>query len=359
MIYDALIAGAGPAGATCAAFCAQAGLRVLVLEREEFPREKVCGDCLNPLCWPVLDRMGAAETVMTLAHSKLRYVEIATMSRTILRYPLPEREYGEIAVKRSLFDTALANRAAQLGAEIRHGAAITGLERTKGAWRVRAGREVFTARRIVAADGRNSTLARLLGILPPAGRERVALQAHFPAPVGYGEKALLRFLPEGYCGVASIGEGMINLCLVGEPRAIPALQRRAAELGLSPKPESKTGWRTIAPLARAPLPPAGMKGLEGVLLAGDAARVVEPFTGEGIYYALASGELAAAHLAGRSTAAEFVAAHRQLYAGRLWINRLAKLAVLHPRVASALFEATRIAPAALRFLTSRVVGSGR
>ena len=355
MVYDALIAGGGPAGASCAAFCAEAGLKVLVLEREHFPREKVCGDCLNPLCWAVLERMGTADAVRALALSRLESVEIATLNRTLLHYPLPRHDYGEIAVKRSLLDAVLTQRASQLGAEIRHGESITGLERTGHGWRVKTSCGVYDAKRLVAADGRNSTVARFLGILPAASRERVAIQAHLPVPAGYGEKVLLCLLPEGYCGVASIGDGMINLCLVGRPREIPALKRRSAELGLNPC--EKNEWRTVAPLSRAPLPPAGT--IKDLLLVGDAARVVEPFTGEGIYYALASGELAAAHLAGRCSVDEFVAAHHRLYAGRLWINRLAKLAVLHPRTASSLLGlgATRFAPSLLRRLTARVVGS--
>src|SRR5204863_21120 len=55
-VLDVAIVGGGPAGSTCAAFCAAAGLRTLVLEREKFPRDKVCGDCINPAGWPVLPR---------------------------------------------------------------------------------------------------------------------------------------------------------------------------------------------------------------------------------------------------------------------------------------------------------------
>jgi flavin-dependent dehydrogenase len=355
MMVDALIVGAGPAGASCAAFCAKAGLKVLVLERETFPREKVCGDCLNPLAWAVLERMGIADAVRGLPHSRLEKIEIATLARTLLDYPLPRDECGEIAIKRSLLDALLSQRAAQLGAEIRHGESIIRLEPIRHGWRVTTGCGIYTTKSLIAADGRNSTVARLLGILPSASRERVALQTHLPAPPGFGEKVLLRLLPEGYCGAASIGEGLINLCLVGRPGAISALKRRVQEMGMAPCGDQAFEWRTVAPLSRAPLLPAGM--VKNVLLVGDASRVVEPFTGEGIYYALASGELAAACLAGRCGVREFVQAHRQLYAGRLWINQLAKLAVLHPRTASTLLGATRFTPSLLRRLTAQVVGN--
>src|SRR5439155_206986 len=61
--FDVAIVGGGPAGSSCAAFCALAGLDTLVLERENFPREKVCGDCLNPSCWSVLERLGLPQPI--------------------------------------------------------------------------------------------------------------------------------------------------------------------------------------------------------------------------------------------------------------------------------------------------------
>src|SRR6185369_16971670 len=102
---DVAIVGGGPAGASCAFFCAQAGLRTVVLERETFPREKVCGDCLNPSCWSVLDRLGVTEAVRELSHGQLDLVEFIAINGTSVRVNLPPGQ--EIAVKRSLFDHAL------------------------------------------------------------------------------------------------------------------------------------------------------------------------------------------------------------------------------------------------------------
>src|SRR2546423_15359591 len=73
--FDVAIVGAGPAGSTCAAFCAGAGLRTLILEREKFPREKVCGDCINPACWPVLEKLDLAEQVRNWPQAALNAVE--------------------------------------------------------------------------------------------------------------------------------------------------------------------------------------------------------------------------------------------------------------------------------------------
>src|SRR2546423_111775 len=115
-MFDVAIVGAGPAGSSCAAFCAQAGLRVLLLERENFPREKVCGDCINASCWPVLRRLELESRVRALPHGILRTVDFIGVDRQSVSIVLPND--AEIAVKRSLFDDLLMSRARELGAQI-------------------------------------------------------------------------------------------------------------------------------------------------------------------------------------------------------------------------------------------------
>ena len=124
----------------------------------------------------------------------------------------------------------------------------------------------------------------------PKSRERVALQTHVPLPRNFGERVVLQLLREGYSGQAPVGDGLLNLCLVSRPNDLAAIKRWAENAFAIPVDHP---WRTIAPLARASLPAAA----SGLFLVGDAARVVEPFTGEGIYYALRSGELAAEAIA--------------------------------------------------------------
>ncbi|MGC3989108.1 MAG: hypothetical protein QM796_05370 [Chthoniobacteraceae bacterium] len=92
---------------------------------------------------------------------------------------------------------------------------------------------------------------------------------------------------------------------------------------------------------------------------GDAAQVVEPFTGEGIYYALATGALAADFLVAGRSLHGFEAARRKLYRGRLWVNQLARLACLHPQFATLALHASRWQPELLRWLTARVTGAAR
>src|SRR5438477_132375 len=249
-VVDVAIVGGGPAGSTCAAFCAAAGLRTLVLEREKFPREKVCGDCLNPACWPVLARLELAEEIRNGPHGVVNAVEFIAISGQKLRVDLFVRDDDMISVKRSLFDHLLLDRARTLGAEIREEATLIALDRTAAKnWKIDIVRERFAARVVVGADGRNSTVARLRNLLPRPERERVALQAHSPIP-----RAIVKIL---------------------------------------------------------------------------------------------SGE--------QSALRQFVRAHRAMYRGRLWVNRLARSAVLSPKTASRFLQVARFSPTIMRLLTTKIV----
>jgi flavin-dependent dehydrogenase len=293
---------------------------------------------------------------------------------------LPTGHNCEVSVKRSLFDDLLLTHARDVGADVREGTTVTALANSNGegicshgpvarpdldapqgrgyscAWNIETdGGETFVARILIGADGRNSTVARLRNLLPRPARERVALQAHIPLPRNFGRRIILQFLPEGYSGQAPVNETQLNLCLVGAPPTISRL-RKWAECHFEITPDQP--WRTITPLTRSPVPCAH----ENLLFIGDAARVVEPFTGEGIYYALRSGELAADAITKivrgkdrQSALREFTRACAQMYRGRLWINRLARAAVLWPRVGSLFLRAARIEPAILKLLTAKIV----
>src|SRR6266446_5174747 len=269
-MWDAAIVGSGPAGASCAAFCAAAGLRTLVIERAKFPREIVCGDCLNPACWPVLERLGVAAEVRAAPHGNLATVEFIDLDGRSISAPLPHGGNAEIAVRRSVFDTILQRRARSLGAEVREGETLLSV-RHNGQWEIASDHSAVTAPFLVAADGRNSTVARLCGLLPGKSPERVALQTHLSLPPDFGDRIVLQLLGQGYSGQAPVGDGLLNVCLVSRPNDLLCIRRWAEErFAVS----ADHAWRTITPLARAALPAT----MPGLLLVGDAARVVEPFT---------------------------------------------------------------------------------
>jgi flavin-dependent dehydrogenase len=319
------------------------------LEKAVFPRDKVCGDCVNPGCWPLFQQLGVARTLLASPHQSISCVAfIGPQSGKSRRvdFPLDSGQPGEIAIPRRILDAVLLQRSEQTGAHVRHDTPLHSLSRDTALWRLQTADHSFTARRLIAADGRNSTVARLLGAAPAARRGRVALQAHIPTPPGQTPGIELHLFPQGYCGVAPVGEGLTNLCLVATPARLDALKAAvSARFAIPPGQQ----WRAIAPLDRAPIHPLR----DGVLYIGDAARVVEPFTGEGIYYALHSGALAARHLLA-GTSDQYPAAHAALYRRRLWINRLARWAVTHPGAGAMLLRLMTAHPASLQYLVQRV-----
>src|SRR5881396_3078396 len=125
--FDVAIVGAGPAGSSCAAFCALGGLQALVLEREKFPREKVCGDCLNPSSWAILRRLGIADRARQLPHAILNTVEFIAIGGQKVIVDVASSQENLIAMKRSLFDALLMSRARDLGAQIHEETTVTAL----------------------------------------------------------------------------------------------------------------------------------------------------------------------------------------------------------------------------------------
>ncbi|HEY0369426.1 MAG TPA: NAD(P)/FAD-dependent oxidoreductase, partial [Chthoniobacterales bacterium] len=287
------------------------------------------------------ERLGIAKQLRELPHGKLQTVDFIAIGGKTISVELPND--SEIAIKRSVLDQLLMQAAIAAGAEVRDGVTVSTIAPNESSWKIN-GDEAHV---LVAADGRNSTVARQIGLLPRIEKERVALQTHLPLPRNFGDRVVLQFLPEGYSGQAPVSGGELNLCLVGRPRTIVSLKSWAeGAFGLT----SDHQWRTITPLRRRAISPLH----DRLLLVGDAARVVEPFTGEGIFYGLRSGELAAEAIIAQRLEL-YADAHAELYRGRLWINRIARTAVLSPRSTSTLIKMNLVPPRMLRLLTSKVV----
>ena len=371
-VFDVIVIGAGPAGSTCATLCAEAGNRVLLLEASRFPRDKVCGDCLNPAAWPVLERLSVAERVRSLPSTSPEKIRFSVAGAGLTEITIPECKSksttSELVVRRRDLDELLVSRAVEAGVVFQDGSPVTGLRQSVGlSGRAGAGHwEVTTStgdyhlgKRIVAADGRNSVTARHLGMHTSRRRKgRIGLQIHIPYPTGYDRALEMRIYRHGYGGLADLGNGLANLCLVANDGEMKELRKEAEiHYGLT----SACAWRSITPISRAS---ACHVAREGVFLCGDAARVVEPFTGEGISFALRSGALLANILnSGKSDSTMFLAsqeklyrqAHRDLYRSGLFVNRLTCLLSEHPKIAHALSPFLLKHPKLLSFLTSKVI----
>ena len=354
--FDLIVVGGGPAGSSCATFCAKAGMDVLMLESARFPRDKVCGDCLNPSVWPVLDRLGVSSRVRELPHSLPELIRFSAAGHQAVQLPL-YRKSGEFVVRRREFDALLVEQAINQGVLFQDGTPITSLRKSKGLWEVTTSQGmIIKSHRIVGADGRNSTVGRHLRMLSsPLMDARIGIQTHIPHPYGYDGAIEMHLYHNGYGGIADLGNGLANLCLVANEDSMRELRKEAESRY---HVNSAMVWRSITPIARRS---ARHIAKDGVFLCGDAAFVVEPFTGEGIGFALRTGSLLARILISRRESypgdqeERYRREHGKLYRGKLRINYLTRFLSRHPKIAHAIAPHILRSPKLLSTLTNSVI----
>jgi geranylgeranyl reductase family protein len=301
----ALVVGAGPAGSIAALALVRAGVRVRILDRATFPRDKLCGDTVNPGSLALLDRLGLGHVRRLMRPITGMTVTGPGGARAAADYP---RGLTAGAILRRDFDQALLAAAVAAGAEFVPAAHVRGpvvIEgRVTGVVVRQGGRESdMRARVVIAADGRASRLGAALGLTSFAhAPRRWAFGAYFADVEGLSSHGEMHIRPTGYVGVAPIGEGMTNVCVVHEQRgtacsdAIRPDERIADAIGRDTALRDRFAHAkqispavTLGPLAV----DARAAGCPGLLLAGDAAGFVDPMTGDGLRFALRGGELAA------------------------------------------------------------------
>jgi flavin-dependent dehydrogenase len=395
---DLLIVGGGPAGAIAGLVAARAGARVRIVERAAFPRDKLCGDTINPGALSDLRRLGVAGAI------EARGLPVAGMVVTgeggvRIEGTYPRGLLGRALVRRDL-DAILLEAAAAAGCAVDHEVAVRRatvgdrrgvrvLDRVVVA--TRGGERALAAPVVIAADGRRSALAFGLGLVrhPPRPR-RWAIGAYFealrcrtrvrpvsdpcPTRVGHvsdpgptpvmGEMHVRR---NCYIGVAEVPGSVTNVCLVRasgggdadfrDPAAIltrhlaadSQLRDRFATARLAAPPS------VLGPLA---VEPSG-EAIDGLLLAGDAAGFIDPMTGDGLRFAIRGGELAA-HAALEALADGWSGVHARLattraqsFAGKWRFNRALRALVASPPAVDAAAVAARFAPAVLQAVVAR------
>lgn len=303
MIHDVLIVGAGPAGCLAAIVIARAGGRVLMVDRARFPRHKLCGDTLNPGALAILRQMGldAAERGLPITGM---LVTGPGGIRVDAAYP------GHLtgrAIGRRELDQALFEQTGAAGVEIEEevlaqrplvdearGAVSGVLLGRKG------GRQTeVRARVVIAADGRESRLARYLALARhPARPRRWAVGAYFANVAGMTSRGEMHIRSGHYIGIAPLPGGLVNACVVTanrrrlrDPAALLSESLRN-ELELADRFASAT--RMTRPVVLGPLAvDCATPGTSGLLLAGDAAGFIDPMTGDGLRFALRGAQLAA------------------------------------------------------------------
>jgi menaquinone-9 beta-reductase len=331
---DVIVVGAGPSGSTAAYYLAQAGLNVLLIEKSRFPRDKVCGDGLTPRAVKSLVAMGVdvSEEAGWLRNKGLRV--IGGGLRLELDWPELSSWPGYGLVRpRSSLDEELARRAEAAGAKLLEGTTVTGpvlddngrivgvettseteeksksRSRSDNAERSPGSRVTYRARVVVAADGNSSRLSVAMGLRKRDDRPMgVAVRTYYTSPRhedDYLESWLDlwdgdRLLP-GYGWIFGMGDGTSNvgLGLLNTSEAFGKTDyRELLKRWLKSMPEE---WGYVEenrtePVRGAALPMGFNRTPQyynGLVLAGDAAGMVNPFNGEGIAYAMESGQLLA------------------------------------------------------------------
>jgi geranylgeranyl reductase family protein len=320
---DVIVVGAGPGGSAAAYHMARHGLRVLLLEKTEFPREKVCGDGLTPRATRQLIRMGVdtSEKAGWMQNKGLRVIGGGV--RLELDWPELASFPGYGLVRTRLdFDDMLARRAVEAGATLLTGVNVTGpvLDDDGRAIGVSAkagpGKEPvqYRAPLIVAADGVSGKFPLAMGLAKRDDRPiGVAVRRYYHSPVRADDDYLESWLElrsaadqdkllPGYGWIFGLGDGRVNvgLGILNSSDAFGKTNYRALLsdwLGTTP-PEWGMNDEANAegPILGAALP-MGFNRVphytRGVMLVGDSGGMVNPMNGEGIAYAMESGELAA------------------------------------------------------------------
>jgi geranylgeranyl reductase family protein len=373
---DVIVVGAGPAGSTAAAYLAQAGVDVLLLEKTAFPREKVCGDGLTPRAVRQLIRMGIdLDTPGWIRNQGLRIVAGGTQ----LELPWPDlAEYPNFGLVRTRldFDDILANHAQKNGARLHQRTAVTGPILDEATGRIvgvtakpvddngrKVGAELtFRAPIVIAADGNSTRLSLAMGLTKRDDRPMgVAVRTYYTSPrhdddwleswleLWEGEPGNSKLLP-GYGWIFGVGDGTVNVGL-GILNTSAAFQnvdyKQLLKSWLDHTPD-EWGFRDenmTSPVRGAALPMGFNRKphyANGMMLVGDAGGMVNPFNGEGIAYAMESGEMAAEVITqalSRTTAdgheralRGYVTALDQRYGGYYTLGRYFVRAIGNPQV---------------------------
>ena len=360
--YDVAIAGGGPAGSSAAIHLAQQGLSVLLAEQKTFPREKLCGEFISPECIEQFQQLGIADDISAAGGAGL--IETNFYSRRGNKVTVPSQWLGDrhaaIGLSRAVMDRLLLERAKHVGVNVLEEAHVIEpilVARCVKGMRIRqAGHTTdYRAHVTIDATGRTRALARQIskGTHQQKRARFVAFKTHVKHARVTSGACEIYFYPGGYGGLTNIQGGLGNLCFIAaasdvrrsgsDPKQVlqsTVLRNRRAAFTLD-KALFDQPWLSVAleSFGRHALVPA-----RGLLMIGDAAAFIDPFTGSGMLMALESGAVAAEtiiesrrHLSDESSFLDlsnrYRASYTRAFNSRLRISGLLRSAAFIPRLA--------------------------
>jgi len=314
---DLLVIGGGPAGAALSALAAQRGLRTILIEKDSFPRDKVCGEFVSAEGCAVLARLGLRDAIAARGAMPMDGCLLADARGRSATSPLPDLPGAgrtALGLSRAVLDAMLLEHAGRRGALVRERTSaihpILEQGRVAGVTTRPAeaehGGEAIRATLVVAADGRRSMLQRALhprigDPLTTTPGSWFGFKAHFPDRTrGLFRRIELHVFEGGYAGLGPIEDGRLDLALIAKVSALRAcggspqrlfLERMLRNPLLAERLAGEppcSSWKTIGPLRFNVRRAAS----SGALFLGDAAGTIDPFSGEGMSNALRGAELA-------------------------------------------------------------------
>jgi len=334
---DVLIAGAGPAGAAAAAHLGAAGLHVILVDWQSFPRDKVCGDFVSPVALREIKAFGFTGRLGNKRSNVVRRASVYLDGNHLLSSAIPQVKGLEASgrvIPRKALDNWILGKALASGAKILEGHRVNTFHARPDHIGVEVassgGVKVFRTRILIAADGSTSSIARRVRHGAVADDDRIiAVRGYFEGIAGPPDRADLYFSSDvfpGYCWVfptgkkqANVGLGMVRktippagdhlrdllLRLIAEDRALKDRLAGARLVG------GIVGWPLTTYNSRLPLV------ADRVILIGDAAGLINPLNGEGIQYALLSARWAAEVVTSCCSQGDFSLPALNAYAARV------------------------------------------